>query len=252
MEKNLKLEDNLNAARGTHDAGLFTMYQLVLGMPGESPRTIRETLEMVKQITEFLPEPPYKRLSINFAQALPGTPLYEYARLRGLIGPTLEDEEAYMLSISDTPAGNETTFIDFTGYPYLTVQAWRPRMLYEATVHWVRQQKLRSPTPDTPATASAGRWGSYFNLLDLQHDHRWLVAFYPVRWVLIWGWTLARTWRRTPASLYFQRLWELMTWSLRWKREVPDYRSLRAIMRDRAPAPDTVSEQNMIPLRLGR
>ena len=251
MEKNLKLDDNLNAARATHEAGLFTIYQLVLGMPGETPRTVRETLEMVKQITEFLPDPPYKRVSINFAQALPGTPLYEYARFKGLIGPTLQDEETYLLSVSDTPAGNDTTFIDFTGYPYLTVQTWRPRILYEATVHWLRQRK-QCPERGAATTSSTGGWGSYFNLLELQRHPRWLVPLYPLRWALIWTWTLVRTWGRTPSRLYWQRLGESLMSPLRRNRDVPDYRSLREIMRTSAPAPQTLSEQSVIPLRLGR
>ena len=42
--------------------------------------------------------------SINFAQALPGTPLYEAARSKGHIGQSLEDEEGYLLAISDRDA----------------------------------------------------------------------------------------------------------------------------------------------------
>lgn len=88
MEKNLDLSHNFNAARCTHEAGLFTIYQLVLGMPGESTKTVSETIEMIKAVTEFLPEPAYKYISTNYIQALPGTPVYEYARAKGFIGPT--------------------------------------------------------------------------------------------------------------------------------------------------------------------
>lgn len=252
MEKNLTLEDNFRAARATHAAGMFTVYQLVLGMPGESPKTIRDTIDMVKQITEFLPDPPVTRLSINFAQALPGTPLYEYARLRGLIGPRMEDEEAYLLSVSDVPAGEDTTFLNFTGYPYLVVQSWRPHLLYEAMVHWGKHQGNRPAAGSATAIPSTARWGSYFNLLEVRYDPRWLVACYPFRWALIWGWTLVRTWQRSPATVYLRRVWELITWPLRRDRRAPDYRSLREIMRANAPVPKTVSEERMIPLRLGR
>lgn len=252
MEKNLELEHNFSAARATHDAGLFTVYQVVLGMPGETPTTIRDTLDMVKRVTAFLPDPPHGRLSINYAQALPGTPLYEYARLRGLIGPTPEDEEAYLLSVSDVPAGSDTTFLNFTAYPYLTVQSWRPRFLYEATVNWIRHSWQFPPAPKATATPSTGRWGNYFNLLDVRYDHRLLVALYPFRWAMIWGWTLVRTWQRSPRKVYFQRLWELMTWPLLRSAGLRDYRSLRQIMREGAPTPLTESDRSMLPLRLGR
>lgn len=66
MEKNLDLSHNYNAAQWTREAGLFTIYQLVLGMPGESSRTIAETTEMVKRLTEILPEPPQNYLSLNY------------------------------------------------------------------------------------------------------------------------------------------------------------------------------------------
>ena len=123
MEKNLDLSHNLKAARATHEAGLFTVYQLVLGMPGETRRTVSETIEMVKQITEFLPEPPFQYLSINYIQALPGTPVYEYARTNGLIAPGLEGEDDYLTSISDIDAGDDTKFLNFTAHPYLTAQS---------------------------------------------------------------------------------------------------------------------------------
>jgi radical SAM superfamily enzyme YgiQ (UPF0313 family) len=252
MEKNLKLEDNLRAARATHDAGLFTMYQIILGMPGETPKTVRDTIGMLKQITEFLPDPPYRRLSINFAQALPGTPLYEYARQRGLVGPKQEDEEAYLLSVSDVPAGEDTTFLNFTRHPYLMVQSWRPRLLYETTVHWERCESQRARAPQAPALRSAARWGAYFNVLEIRYKHGWIVAVYPVRWAVIWGWTLVRIWQRSPAPIYFRRLWELGTWPFRRHQGLSDYRSLREIVKTNAPTPITENERSMIPLRLGR
>ena len=167
MEKKLDLEHNLNAARWTHEAGLFTIYQLVLGMPGETHSTIRDTIEMVKQITAFLPDPPSNRLSPNFIQALPGTPVYEHARTIGLIGSTLEEEEAYLLSISDVDAGDDTKFLNFTNYPYLTVQSWRPRVMYEATAHWHRVraiEKRAAPAPSDESAFKAYQEGGYFNL----------------------------------------------------------------------------------------
>ena len=252
MEKNLKLEDNLRAARATRDAGLFTIYQIILGMPGETPKTVRDTIEMIKQISEFLPDPPYRRLSINLAQALPGTPLYESARQRGLIGPTQDDEEAYLLSISNIPAGEDTKFLNFTRYPYLMVQSWRPRLLYETTAHWIRCQAQRALVPPTTGPSSKARWGSYFNVLEIRYDHRWLLAVYPVRWAVIWGWTLVRIWQRSPIALYFHRLWELVTWPLRRHEGLSDYQSLRQIVKTSTPEPVTDSERSMIPLRLGR
>ena len=53
MEKNATVEENINALKWTHEAGLGTIIQLVLGMPGESDETIRETIEFLKKVAPY-------------------------------------------------------------------------------------------------------------------------------------------------------------------------------------------------------
>jgi len=254
MEKKLELEHNLKAARWTHEANIFTNYQLVLGMPGESHGTIGETVEMLKQITEFLPAPPYKHLSINYIQALPGTPVYEYARAKGLIGSRLEDEDAYLLSISDIDAGDDTKFLNFTEYPYLAVQTWRPRILYETTVHWYRVNGKRGipPMHARSMVALSYERGGYFNLHDLGRDPRWLQAVFPIRWLFIWIWTLMTVFYRSRKKVFMAHIWKLLVGRFKPLPSFRDYRTLRHVMRDIAREPQTQSEKSMTPLRLGR
>jgi len=140
MEKKLSLEDNYNAAKWTVEAKLGNVIQLVIGMPGETPETIRETIEYVKFGTSITDEQNPRVISINYAQALPGTPLYEYARIHGLLGGTdLDSEERYLLSISDRPAGDPETFINFTDNSRLTVISWNLLIRIEANAHYVRK-----------------------------------------------------------------------------------------------------------------
>ena len=136
MEKNTEQQQNVDAALWTHEAGLYTIYQMVLGMPGEDHGTVAETSEFIQKITEFLPEPPHRRLSINYIQALPGTPVYEFARDSGLIGKSLEEEEQYLIGISDINAVDDSKFLNFTEYDYLTVQSWRQRIYFDAEMNW--------------------------------------------------------------------------------------------------------------------
>jgi len=256
MEKNLDLSDNLKAARATHETGLFTVYQLVLGMPGETHRTVGETSEMVKQITEFLPEPPFQYLSINYIQALPGTPVYEYARANGLIAPGLEGEDAYLTSISDIDAGDDTKFLNFTAHPYLTVQSWRPRILYEATEHWYRGKQGFVPAGvslQKDGDFKEYQKGGYFNRQNFQRHPLVLRLLYPIRRLPIGLWTTASVFRRTPRRVFLGHVWEWLTWGFRRQGKVlQGYRSLRQVMKDLAPAPVTAGEQAMMPLRLGR
>jgi anaerobic magnesium-protoporphyrin IX monomethyl ester cyclase len=137
MEKKVKLVDNYNAMRWTIEAGPYTIIQLVLGMPGETPDTVRETIEFCKfGMTQSANQNP-NDLSINYAQALPGTPLYEFARHKGLIGADLDGEEEYLLRISDSDAHDEVTTLNFTDYPSLVCQTWRSRIQIETNFHYV-------------------------------------------------------------------------------------------------------------------
>lgn len=142
MEKNATVEENINALKWTHEAGLGTVIQLVLGMPGETDETIRETTEFLKQVAPYQSwwegKAPSELISINYAQALPGTPLYEFARERGYIGKSADEEEQYLIRISDTDAYTEDHFINYTGLPMLKVLSWRPRILAELDAHYLR------------------------------------------------------------------------------------------------------------------
>ena len=139
MEKKTKQSDNENAMRWTIDAGLHTIVQLVLGMPGETPATVRETTEFAKWANTLSPIQTPNDLSVNFAQALPGTPLYEFARHKGLIDAGLDGEEAYLLRISDKDAHDEVTTLNFTDYPSLVCETWRTRMTTEVNYAYVNK-----------------------------------------------------------------------------------------------------------------
>lgn len=255
MEKNLDLSHNYSAARLTREAGLNTVYQVVLGMPGETPGTVGETIEMLKKVTEDLPAPPFGYLSINYIQALPGTPVYEFARRKGLIGPRLEDEDAYLLSISDLNAADDSKFLNFTDYPYLTVQTWRRRILWEVAAHWYRIHSRRSRATTGPSGGEIldlYEKGGYFNLHALRAGSFTIRMLYAVRHVVIWLRTLWVEYRRASPGLFFARVRELLIGMFNRRERFTDYRSLRAVMKDLAPPVTSRSEEAMRPLRLGR
>jgi hypothetical protein len=138
MEKKVKLSDNYNAMKWTVDAGLYTVVQIVLGMPGETPKTVQETIEFCKYALTLSSRQNPNDLSVNYAQALPGTPLYEFARARGMIDAGLDGEEAYLMRISDKDAHDEVTTLNFTDSSELECQTWRPRIQIEVNHHYVR------------------------------------------------------------------------------------------------------------------
>lgn len=143
MEKNVTVSQNINAVRLAYETGLFTVIQLVLAMPGETDETIRETTEFAKEVSPYLildNALPSTLMSLNYAQALPGTPLYEYARQHGFIGKTVDEEEKYLLRISDTDAYATDHFINYTGLPMLKVIMWREWMLAQVDAHYLKSK----------------------------------------------------------------------------------------------------------------
>jgi hypothetical protein len=124
MEKVTKVEQNYNAIKWMTERNFFTTVQLVIGMPGESPETIMETSRFTSYVVEQSPGADPNALSINFAQALPGTPLYEVGRRKGIIGRTLDGEEKYLLEISGKDARDGETYTNLTDYPKLYLEKW--------------------------------------------------------------------------------------------------------------------------------
>ncbi len=124
MEKVTKVEQNYNAVKWMAENDLFTIIQLIIGMPGENLKTIEETIRFTSYYVEQSPKNDPNALSINFAQALPGTPLYEVGRRKGDIGQSLEKEEQYLIHISDRDARDGETFINYTNFPKLILEKW--------------------------------------------------------------------------------------------------------------------------------
>ena len=139
MEKGASLEQNIEALRSVSEVGISTVIQLIVGMPGENDQTISETIEFLKKVSDFSRdwdgEVPSQFMSINYAQALPDTPLYEWAREHGFIGLDLDSEEEYLIAISDTDAYAEDHFINYTGFPLLKVLTWRPTILAQVDAY---------------------------------------------------------------------------------------------------------------------
>jgi radical SAM superfamily enzyme YgiQ (UPF0313 family) len=139
MEKKVKLKDNYNAMKWTIEARLRTIVQLVIGMPGEDTDSIDDTAKFAAYANTLSPDQKPWDLSINFAQALPGTPLYEYARRVGLIGQSLDAEEEYLMQVSDRDASDESCTLNFTGKPFFIHRSWRHRIQIQVLAAYVKK-----------------------------------------------------------------------------------------------------------------
>ena len=277
-----------SAAKWTYEAGLYTTYGMVFAMPGECPETVQETVDFLKEVTEFLPDPPYGRLSINRLEALPGTPVYEYGKALGLIGRTPEDEEKYLLHISDTSGGDSGKQLNFTDYHDFVVQAWRRLMWFDSMHNWYKKH------PDQQPSLLKALWKSFASLfvpnmsrlrkryavkdsskgrdlidtfVDKDFNRRraemaeihvgiqYHTAFYFMRRFVIFEGILKDFFNKDISKRWWlQKLLELPAYYIKGppKDRFSDYRSMRGIMKDLQPEPLTESEENLIPLQLGR
>jgi anaerobic magnesium-protoporphyrin IX monomethyl ester cyclase len=144
MEKKTTVQRNIDALKWTGEADLNTVIQLVIGLPGEDDETINETIAFLKEVSPWIKQ--WKNqsagasISINYAQALPGTPLYEYGREHGLIGSSIEEEEKYLDMISDTDAYSNDHFINNSGLPLIKVLTWRFFMVAHLDAHHYAEQ----------------------------------------------------------------------------------------------------------------
>lgn len=138
MEKGTRVEQNIQVARWTKEAGLFTVPAIILGMPGETTETVRDSIDFLKEI-----DIGWHQFSINYPLALPGSALYDYARLKGYI--TNEDE--YLESVSDTNASmlvnkNEKRdcFINYTDQPDEVVKGWQNLLKDEMERYYIKNK----------------------------------------------------------------------------------------------------------------
>ena len=124
MGKVTTMTQNRNAVKWLAANKVQTCLQLILGMPGETAETMQETMDFACFYVEESPDIDPNDMGINTAQALPGTPLYEYGRRKGFIGQTLDGEEENLLKISDRDARDLEAYVNYTDYPRLWLEKW--------------------------------------------------------------------------------------------------------------------------------
>lgn len=285
MEKKVSPEQNYQAMRNAIEAGFPTGMQFVLGMPGETEDTVRETIDYIKFGTTLTPDLNPDFFAIGYAQALPGTPLYEYARHHGHIKAGLDGEEDYLVSMSDRDACDPEVAINYTDVPRLRWLAWRHFISIE--VYYNYYQKFgathyfkamgRDVTylggyhsgtgsvvgdilgPHVQALQE-GRQPPYSVLLRLLASEKpglamtfFPVLFYHLRhFVTLFAFVRAiRTDGKAKAfTLLGDWAWKRLTQPWRRKTFTYEYKSLRKIVEDLGPMPGEA--EAMIPLRQGR
>lgn len=122
MGKGITVQQNTEVAEWTKKAGIYMSPNFLFGMPGETSETINESIEFLKKLNYG----PYL-YQYAYVLAVPGTLLYDYAKVTGLI----KNEEKYLEGLYDVTIQNlvnTDVFINFTTEPFEKVKNW-PKLL---------------------------------------------------------------------------------------------------------------------------
>ena len=123
MKKNTTVEQNLNALKLTHKAGLQTTIPLLVGLPGESFATVFETSKFLIACPHY---PNDRRgesddmydLRVFSPIAFPKTAIYEQGLKMGII----ENEHEYLLSLNENMVMRD---YNYTKYPNYILKLWK-------------------------------------------------------------------------------------------------------------------------------
>jgi len=270
MEKKTTLEENIKAQELNISKGYYnTIIQLVIGMPGETPETIQETSEFVSHCMTLSPDINPHNISTNFALALPGTPLYEFGRRKGLIAASLEGEEKYLLSVSNVEASSHVNAINFTDCPTLEIWSWKYRIQIDAAYAFVRKfseetylkaisGRQKFPLIEQAATEESPKLGLMALARRLaSFDTAGLLRYHPVFMYRIKGLLpyvmLLKAYRRVGKRKALALLFEYWRYKIPGKlsRDSIPARSLRKVV-DEQTQPIKTDTIQLLPLRKGR
>ncbi len=113
----------------TKKIGLGCPVQLVIGSPGETNDTIRETIQFLKDVDSY-------RYSSNYLIPLPETPIWEYVVKNQLI----DDVEKYLDLVSEFGGAS---LINLTKMPDRVWKNWGAMMRKELELHYCKKRSLR-------------------------------------------------------------------------------------------------------------
>jgi radical SAM superfamily enzyme YgiQ (UPF0313 family) len=114
--KGYRKEQAARALQWAHAAGIKNWGYFIIGLPGETEETIRETIAYAKQL-------PLDIALFHIAAPYPGTPFFFEAAQNGWFRPGTHWEEVDM---------EESTVLDYPGLPAERLEYWQKR----ATREW--------------------------------------------------------------------------------------------------------------------
>ncbi|MGH9846526.1 MAG: hopanoid biosynthesis associated radical SAM protein HpnJ [Blastocatellia bacterium] len=122
IKKGISAQRSLDFVRNCKKVGIKVHADFIIGLPGETRETIRETIEYAKQMD---PE----TLQVSVAHAYPGTEMYEWFRDKGIILNTkMSDELGQQLPMANFPQLSGAEMLDWV-HRFYDEYYFRPKIV---------------------------------------------------------------------------------------------------------------------------
>jgi radical SAM superfamily enzyme YgiQ (UPF0313 family) len=173
IKKGATVERARDFARDCHKLGLLVHGDFILGLPGETKESIRNTINFAKTLD-------CETIQVSIAHAFPGTEFYEYAAKNGFItNARMEDGGGHQMAHIEYP-GLPTDYVMEMVHRFYDEYFFRPRValrviwkaivnrdvprLYEEAKSFLKLRaqrnkmvkEARQHRPEPPAAANAG------------------------------------------------------------------------------------------------
>lgn len=123
IKKGISAKRSLEFVQNCKKVGIRVHADFIIGLPGETRETIRETIEYAKQMD---PE----TLQVSVAHAYPGTEMYEWFRANGVIlNTTMSDELGQQLPMANFPHLSGAEMLDWV-HRFYDEYYFRPKPIY--------------------------------------------------------------------------------------------------------------------------
>lgn len=134
---------------------VFSPTAVMLGMPGETDETVRQTGRFLGTIGRMRGIPPSKSfLEVFYAVPFPGTPLYAYAQRCGVIGTSVDAEEDYLKAVSDCGSiKTVANYLNLSGASLWRATFWDALVRLEANRVYYQNPAVKERCPVAPQPA---------------------------------------------------------------------------------------------------
>jgi len=115
IKKDITVEDTLRCAEQLSEAGIGADFSFMIGMPGEEPSDMFDTVKLVSQITKI--DGRFRILGPFVYRPYPGSKMYEECRKDGMVEPQSLEEWSDNPYIKDRVSPEDYRYYSWVRYP---------------------------------------------------------------------------------------------------------------------------------------